>query len=455
MLGQSSSDPASLDNQLTEEDVRILQEQRLLYPTPITNKRKVSVALLSPPQSDTSGSSSSSPSHSVRFRSFSSNLDRTFFIPSSLESVAALEFVGFTSDAAAQVYGNFSNKPSSSPDDLVAFACGHVARLSHPKVQDMPVASALDLVGINSQIKEVFLDSQFDQVRQTQTLLYWVEDTITTNYDTLERLQHRLKTSARLGVAKKQQKRSKISSATFAPPNIADPEATLSRDWEVEKFSTVHVTTVETAPPLLPNHTMLYKGKSAEKMFAEWIEEDGSLFMDAIASATNGDFNSSEKAYYFSPERETAEMYRHWAERRCQYSESWIIGVQLSNTFTETLSRQDLWFGPDFREYVWRCRKGLPVPNKPSFEKYTAADLLVGHIAQVPQLARMKPENVQTDFTEDKLVRINEGSTKSTQWALRYQTGERLAQEIKGKINIEIFAPLLQQDLQDEGEKSG
>ncbi|KAE8863791.1 hypothetical protein PTNB73_06998 [Pyrenophora teres f. teres] len=444
MSGQSSSDPASPDNQLTQEEVRILQEQRLLYPTPITNKRKVSIALLSPPQSDTSGSSSSSPSHSVRFRSFSSNLDRTFLIPSSLESVAALEFIGFTTDAAAQVYGRFSNKSSSSPNDLVAFACGHVARLSHPKVQDMPIASALDLVGINSQIKAVFLNSRFDQVRQTQTLLYWVKDTITTNYDTLERLQHRLKTSAKLGVAKKQQKRSKISSATFAPPNFAGPVATSGRDWEVE-----------TSPPLLPNHTMLYKGKSAERMFAEWIEEDGSLYMPAIASATNGDFNSFENAFYFSPERDTAELYRQWAEERCQYSESWIIRVQLFNTFTETLSREDLWFGPDFREYVWRCRKGLPVPSKPSFEKYTAADLLVGHVTRQPQLARMKPENVQTNFIEDMLVRINGGSTKSTQWALRYRTGERLAEEIKGKIYIEIFAPLQQQGVQDEGEKSG
>lgn len=231
------------------------------------------------------------------------------------------------------------------------------------------------------------------------------------------------------------------------------PVATLSRGSEVEKFSTVHITIVETAPLLLPNHTMLFKGKSAEEMSGKWIEEDGSLYMGgAIASATNGDFNSSEKAYYFLPKHENAELYRRWAKARCQYLESWIIRVQLSNTFTRTLSREDLWLGPNFREYVWTCRKGVPIPNKPNFEKCKSADLLVGHIAKVPQLARMKPANIQTDFTEDKLVWTNEGSTKSTWWVLRYQTGERLAQEIKGKIYIEIFAPLQQQGVQDEGE---
>ncbi|CAE7189369.1 hypothetical protein PTNB85_07736 [Pyrenophora teres f. teres] len=454
MSGQSSSDPASSDYQLTEEEVRILQEQRLLYPTPITNKRKVSVALLTPPQSDTSGSSSSSPSPSVRFRSFSSNLDRTFLIPSSIESVAALEFVGFTTDAAAQIFEWFSNKSSSNPNSLLTFARAHVATLARPEVEDMPIASALDLAGINSQIKAVFLKPKFDQVRQTQTLFYWVKDTITTNYNTLEHLQDRLKTSAKIGATKKQQKRSKISSTTFTPPTFAGPVATLSRESEVRQLSTIHTTTVETAPPLLPNHTALYKGKSSRELWDEWIQEDGSLYMPAIASVAKGDFNSFETAFYFSPERDTAEIYRQWAEERCEYSESWIIRVQLSDTFTETLSREDLWFGPDFREYVWRCRKGLLVPNKPSFDKYAAADLLVGHVARQPQLARMKPENVQTNFTEDMLVRINGGSTKSTQWALRYRTGERLAEEIKGNIYIEIFAPLLQQDVQDEVEKS-
>jgi hypothetical protein len=72
-------------------------------------------------------------------------------LPSSTESVAALESVGLTANAAGEVYNNFLNKPLISPDDLLSFACGHVARLSRPDIDAMPVTSALDAVNFQPQ----------------------------------------------------------------------------------------------------------------------------------------------------------------------------------------------------------------------------------------------------------------------------------------------------------------
>jgi hypothetical protein len=351
MTGLPSSDSASSEIDLTDNEVRILHEEHLLFPTPATNKRKISVALLTPPASNASSGASSSPSLSVRFNSYNLDLDRTFLIPRYTDSVAALEFIGFTTTAASQIFKNFSAKSADHPDDLLEFACGHIAQLNRKEVNNMSIADALSMVGMHSKIQAVFLDPQFQQVRETQTLHFWVKDTITVSWLTLTRLQQRLKTYAKDSESRKKQKRVRISASTFTPPVQVGPIAMLSQESNSETFPAVH-TLVDTAPEALPRHVVLYKGKPAEDMSGGWIKEDGSLNMPAIASATRGDFNSSEEAYCFYPEHETAELYRKWAQEHCPCSETWTIRIQLSDIFVSSLPRASLWWGQDFKEYV-------------------------------------------------------------------------------------------------------
>ncbi|RMZ70707.1 hypothetical protein GMOD_00000838 [Pyrenophora seminiperda CCB06] len=293
--------------ELTENEVTILEAQKMLFPSPDANKRKVSVALLSPPSSDDSCSDSSSPSLSVCFRSFSTNLDRTFDLPTSGESVQGIEFMGFTHDAAVEIYRRWSNRDPTTPDRITDYVLGYTYTLRRKESEDKTIEAALTMAGINSELRAVFQDTRFEQVRQTQPLNYWVEDTIRTNFSALIELYSRLKQSAKLGPSIKQPKRAHFTSSTFVP---ATP--------------TVHSSVDAEAPARLPDHTMLYKGTSSdtpEGPWRPWIrEEEGERL--CIISAPYGDFNKDSGAYYFSPEHDTAEMYRQWAEARCPFSES-------------------------------------------------------------------------------------------------------------------------------------
>jgi hypothetical protein len=88
-------------------------------------------------------------------------------------------------------------------------------------------------------------------------------------------------------------------------------------------------------------------------------------------------------------------------------------------------------------------------------ERYADADLITGHIFKPgpKKVRQIKKEMVQELITEDEVMTNNSGK-KLIQWA--FIGGEilhRVQQELKGKIHIEVHAPLIQQQQPEEGEK--
>src|SRR3954454_18365156 len=96
---------------LSFEETRALEKDLVFLGSNIpstSGKRKVSGTLLTPPSSQGRVSRSSSSSASVRFRSFNSSPDFTLDLPQSAISVAALEFIGFTAETAADIFRRFA-----------------------------------------------------------------------------------------------------------------------------------------------------------------------------------------------------------------------------------------------------------------------------------------------------------------------------------------------------------
>lgn len=188
---------------------------------------------------------------------------------------------------------------------------------------------------------------------------------------------------------------------------------------------------------------MLYKAKAAAEMDKDqWIRDDGSIEMAAIASYLGGDFNFNSIAWYWTLEPETAEQYRAFAARRCSWSDTWIIRIQIPKVFIDRLRKKQLWYSHDWKEFVWYCRKMMTPPSRyDSFWKAGEADIIEGHICSSlsTQVTRLKREEVQTNLTEANVMRI--GSTKATQWAfVQRESADRLGQEMRGKIHIDITA---------------
>jgi hypothetical protein len=439
--------------QLSPEETQALEEDLVFLSSNIpstSGRRKVSGALLTPPSSQGRASRSSSGSYSspasVRFRSFNSSPDFTVDLPQSAYSVAALEFIGFTSETAADIFRNFVSRPN--PDfncyDLLDHAHGHTLILSTASYQHCPPAQAMTRIGLTQQMQDAILDPRFSAIFGTGTLRCWIDDTLRINYLTLVQLLRRLKNHATASIAKKQKtKQVKLEGAFPLEALPSSQQATTTATLNVmpeDHYLPKNFVTVDKPSEIVEDHYVLYKAKAAPDMGdPQWIQDDGSLAMTAITTYPGGDFHHFNVASYWTPEAETAEEYRAWASRRSPWTDTWVIRIQVPKTFIDSLRRQDLWYSKDWKEYVWYCRKKIRPPEKfNSYWQAGGAELIKGHISTFPSpITRIRKEEMQTKITEANVLLI--GSGRATQWAfMQYDGIERLGAEIRGKVHIEI-----------------
>lgn len=428
---------------LTGEEINNLVNDNLVLQQTTAGKRKVSAAFLTPPTTNAPTASGSSSGLSVRHVSGSQAAAGGFFdLPHSLDSAETLEVCGFNTFTANQIFSNFVNKPVDSPDTLVGYAIAHVASINgfSPYIINTPMSQLLTNIGFSNAMKQIFAKPEHDDVVKTQTLHYWVVDTIRGNYHAIEILQARVKDAARnIDANRKQGKKAKVE----APP---PPTATISGPSRSSHFPVPHVM-VTAAPEPKEGHVYLMKGKSLGEMWHKpgepalnFIGDNGEVNLSTISSNTGGDWNGSRRKYYFTPDLEIAEKYREWAADRFKHLESWIIHAQVPKTYTDSLKRQDLWWGFDFRWFTWLSRRGEAIkPNSP-MRKYDQAELLVGHTARSPFIAGINEARVQTEFNEEDLL-FTPGGSKAHQWVFDWECTIPLSQRLRGNIHIDVFDP--------------
>lgn len=415
----------------------------------IGTKRKVQMAALSSSyrSSVTSTSSSGSSSASLRIHGFGRPKTGTIDLPVFEESPDMLEFIGFTQETSNAIYSNFLARPdpTNDPYDLLQYSFDFV-RSKDPQEQHED-REILARMGINNKIQEALLDEDFAEIRATATLRFWLLDTLQVNYDMMCSFRRNLKLKARISKAKKR-RRIQHSGNIFQKDQEMSSSATEQSSTQTGAINIPpkengiidlqHVA-IGSEIPLLQDHQVLYSGKCFSYL-ADFILPDGSVSLRSIASFSGGDFNDGSPATYWSPDLETAEKYRKWAQRRNPIAESCIIQIQISQRFLREIKTEVLSFSPDWKEYVWRCRHKGRRGMLPKFQKFRNADLIKGHICKMTLSAINNirdPEDVQQRITEDSVL-LREDGRRATQWAFLASVEERLNVEIRGKIQIDI-----------------
>lgn len=112
----SASGARPAEGPFTANELQVLEQAGIFKGNPSGGKRKVSARLLTPSDSDASGSVSSSSSGassaSLRLKGFiSPSSDKDFELPTDQESIAALEFMGFTQATAQEIYQRWETRP--------------------------------------------------------------------------------------------------------------------------------------------------------------------------------------------------------------------------------------------------------------------------------------------------------------------------------------------------------
>lgn len=365
------------------------------------------------------------------------------------ESVEVLEFIGFVADVARLIYDRYLNRPNpaQNPDDLMAYVSGHIGSLKSSRYDNMSHSEALSQIGLNLQIQEAITDPIFAHVFGTQTLHYWAKNTVENNYAALLGRQDLLKSYANQRMThKKKNKRPRLEGGLpqeQGPSQQPAVTATINMTPRDFQFPEGHVV-MQSDVDILGDHVSLYKGKAHMELkhSDEIINNDGSVNLSPLSTHPGGDFNWNFSAHYWTPEKETAEEYRKYAARRCPTVDTCMVHIQIPWSFIHGLHREELWYSPNWKEYIWTCRKGRR-PN----QKYDhlwergQADVVRGHVCSTTsgQINRIREENVQTNINEENAMRLPSGK-KASQWMfLQNNTIDRLAEEIRGKMHFTIF----------------
>ena len=108
-------------------------------------------------------------------------------IPTVLESYQTLRYIGFASGAATTIFETYTAEDQSI--ELLEFAKGHV-RSFPDATAAMDWSSAMDRMGINTDLRNLILDPEYEDVRLSQTARFWVIDALTANYRSLKSLEN-------------------------------------------------------------------------------------------------------------------------------------------------------------------------------------------------------------------------------------------------------------------------
>ncbi|KAB2569615.1 hypothetical protein DBV05_g11705 [Lasiodiplodia theobromae] len=114
-------------------------------------------------------------------------------IPRDAQSVAALEFIGFTPQAAQEIFAKWSARPDpdTNPDELLDYAYSHVR--SYDPSETSPGRETMTRMGISTKMQDALTDPEFADIAATEMQQFWIRDTLKINYLTLLQLQRRLK----------------------------------------------------------------------------------------------------------------------------------------------------------------------------------------------------------------------------------------------------------------------
>ncbi|KAF5875943.1 uncharacterized protein Bfra_002339 [Botrytis fragariae] len=451
---------------LKPEEFQILEQEKIIGAS-INGKRKVSTGLLSPDHSDgsTTSSLSSGSTASIRVLHKAAASVGSFELPESLECLTLVEYLGYTRTKAAEIFTRWTARPDpdSNPYSLKDHALVELSNLEREPLRDFldRPAEAMRRLGIAEEMVNCMTAPEHKAMFKTETLAAWLDTAMRSRYGTAMRYLDILKAQAiRTIRLKKGKKRGKID-GVFQPggstpdTDVALATSTASMSLESkfagEMFPREYVTIVQTPPQARPGFVTLYKGKSTGFDYQKpttLIKENGNLNMQFITTYAGGDFNGQDLAWYWTREKETAEQYREWAAKYDVHGETWIMQIQVPETFLQSVKIERLWYGYDWKQYLWYCKKMTRNSDLPeNLHKYATADVMEGHICKrhpsiVPKILK---QDVQRKLTEDDCLVFGNGRNSTQTVFMNWEVVDRLEPLIRGNMYIEVHLASVKQ----------
>ncbi|KAH8597007.1 hypothetical protein B0O99DRAFT_619128 [Bisporella sp. PMI_857] len=394
-------------------------------------------------------------------------------IPTDNQSAAALEWIGFTPETAMALQVAYSHirSPLMSLIDY-AISCVHLDYYLSPDcITPFLRASRdkrLEVIGISPQLRKAILDSEFQDVCDTQTDHFWAVDSLKTNYRALEEISLRLKNYTKAHGSSpnspKNEQTQLSQPGSLSPEDLGDPLPEIESSLADYGLRPQVCSVVDTARQDLPNHITLWMARAvfAADSVGEHYQlftENGSVIPDELGSKMAGyDFGvEGKRLLVLYGERDTAEKFRQWTARRCPAVETLLVKVQLPTAFINGQRQENIYPSAEFKEYVWYSRnphileEDRRTGRVDRFQRFLEAGLIQGpicraaHLTQIQvkgtQIQGVAREDVETALIAEDFMEASDDHL-ATQWVFINQSSTpETREDFPAKLHIEIFPP--------------
>ncbi|KZF22950.1 hypothetical protein L228DRAFT_261062 [Xylona heveae TC161] len=426
------------NRQTISEGVAAFLEQKNLLSPIKGNKRKISPLVIMSPTSTISNQAFSQPSHNtVTSRDFKASCLKIetdeVEIPADLHSQETYEFIGFKT--AAEMWHNYSTALAAMDDpyfrehvaigevDFLDFALSRITMLGPGPTSSLDDWSGhLDRLGINSTLKEAILMPEFEGIRCTASCEFWVLDAAQAAFEVVEALDETVK-----DLVIHMQEMDETSD------HSAENEA-------AEQRSSAPISAEDVvAPEVAPSDTTLWRAEHGYRCKLLCNKETRRLELGKIATV-EGDFGGLIAFSYFTPQKETADLYAAWGKHKVPLDDLRIVQVDIPESLARILSVKYLWSGSqeqslwnEWREVALlsRRRKGF----LDELEHIHDKDLIIGHVASGLNIEFLRM-NDPTEIKDKQVlkVEIDGQERKAIQWGFHHRSFAKVEDATEGKF---------------------
>jgi hypothetical protein len=342
-------------------------------------------------------------------------VDAYVTIPTVLISRQTLVYMGLNDDKATHIWNRWTNWPvggprrETDPDDggLVVSFEDFVEGQVTGQVQD---ASGLNdnqwrlcliACGMANEAQDAIMDRHFNQIRQTESCLFWVRDTMAMRYAGLVDIQRasreremalQRQASRPSGSGHSAGRGGSTSSAAVSSSSQSRRSASglqQERTPGIEAEPWTNRSASAMAASNAPGNLHLFKGLDKPRINGLFDERSNVANIGKLISGVAGDFNSRQEAFYLTPDVHVAECYARYAKRRTNCEAVVIVCLTMPNRAIEQLAAPEIqrvwWPTDEWKELVYTCRNHKVLPKH--LRKYKTATLVIGTTARQPNSA--------------------------------------------------------------------